>query len=106
MKNKNSVMCLQCGETLVSVHRWDFVQCHCSNQTFTDGGDDYQRYGGVDMGKIEVLGRKTMKKTRKMKKRTATVTASNAPVKGQIVWLDEKPRETFLTKFLRLLTGA
>lgn len=51
----NRVKCLQCGRILTSKHTHDFQQCKCSNKTFTDGGDDYQRFGGVDIKLIEVL---------------------------------------------------
>jgi len=49
---KNSVKCLCCGAILESTFRHDFVQCNCENQTFTDGGLAYFRYGGMDMNKI------------------------------------------------------
>ena len=51
----NKVKCLSCGVILTSEYRHDFQQCKCPNETFTDGGDDYQRIGGVDMELIEVL---------------------------------------------------
>lgn len=50
---RNSCRCLQCGEELVSRSRHDFVMCHCANQTFTDGGLDYVRRGGMDLSLIE-----------------------------------------------------
>ena len=52
---KNRVLCLSCGETLESKHRHDFVECTCENHTFTDGGTDYIRCGGVDMSLVRVL---------------------------------------------------
>lgn len=49
----NSVICLQCSQTLVSRHRHDFQQCSCENGSFTDGGYDYQRWGGKDLEAIQ-----------------------------------------------------
>ena len=49
----NRVKCLGCGVILESKHRHDFQQCDCPNQTFTDGGTDYFRRGGVDMTLLE-----------------------------------------------------
>lgn len=50
---QNSVICLACGEKLVSNHRHDFVSCKCENETFCDGGVDYQRFGGKDLSLIK-----------------------------------------------------
>jgi len=52
----NSVKCLDCDKILVSKSRHDFQQCGCSNETFIDGGEEYQRYGGKDMSLVKVLG--------------------------------------------------
>ena len=49
----NSVVCLLCGEHLVSRHRHDFQQCSCENGSFTDGGYAYQRWGGKDLEAIQ-----------------------------------------------------
>ena len=49
----NSVKCLECNEVLVSRHRHDYVMCGCSNDAMADGGNDYERYGAMDMDKIE-----------------------------------------------------
>lgn len=50
------VKCLVCGKILHSKYRHDFKQCNCPNQTFIDGGyEKYNRYGGVDLGKVEVI---------------------------------------------------
>ncbi len=49
------VECLQCNKVLVSFHRHDFKSCGCPNGTFVDGGTDYLRVGGVDLGKIQML---------------------------------------------------
>ena len=51
----NSVKCLECNEVLVSKSQHHYVQCHCENQTMTDGGNLYQRCGGKDLDKIENL---------------------------------------------------
>lgn len=49
------VRCGVCDTTLESKHRHDFVGCGCSNRTFVDGGNDYLRYGGMDMTQIFVV---------------------------------------------------
>lgn len=49
------IRCLQCLEILESQYRHHFVQCHCPNQTFVDGGNSYLRCGAVDLSLIEVL---------------------------------------------------
>lgn len=49
----NKVKCLRCGAILESKHRHDFQQCDCPNQTFTDGGLDYIRRGGVDISLVK-----------------------------------------------------
>ena len=51
----NSVKCLECGEVLVSKSQHHYVQCHCPNETATDGGNAYQRYMGRDLDKVEDL---------------------------------------------------
>ena len=55
----NSVKCLQCGKILTSTFRHDFQMCDCPNQTFCDGGNEYQRVGGVLMEKIAVFDNKS-----------------------------------------------
>lgn len=52
---KNSVRCLVCNTILESKYRHNYVQCSCSNQTFTDGGLSYQRGGGKNLNLIEDL---------------------------------------------------
>jgi len=52
MEIRNRVKCLVCGEVLESKYRHDFQMCSCENQTFTDGGTDYFRRGGMDMMKV------------------------------------------------------
>ena len=49
------VYCFQCATVLESTYRHHFVQCECPNETFVDGGDDYCRYGGVNMERLMVL---------------------------------------------------
>lgn len=49
----NSVICLECGEKLISRHRHDFQSCSCENETYVDGGLDYIRVGGKDLNKIQ-----------------------------------------------------
>ena len=53
----NSVRCLVCNEVLVSKSQHNYVQCNCENQTMTDGGNLYQRFGGKDLDKIENLSK-------------------------------------------------
>ena len=53
----NSVKCLECNEVLVSKSQHHFVQCDCSNETATDGGNAYQRYMGRDLDKVENLSK-------------------------------------------------
>lgn len=53
---RNRVRCLNCGMVLESLHLHDFQMCKCDNYTFTDGGLDYQRVGGVDLSLIKVVG--------------------------------------------------
>jgi hypothetical protein len=37
---RNSIVCLDCNEELVSKHRWDFKRCTCG-KVCVDGGFDY-----------------------------------------------------------------
>lgn len=49
----NSVICLSCGETLISRFRHDYKTCSCENQTMVDGGLDYQRFGGKNLDLVQ-----------------------------------------------------
>jgi len=49
----NAIKCLECGETIVSRSRHDYVTCGCPNSAMVDGGNDYERYGAMDMDRIE-----------------------------------------------------
>lgn len=49
----SQVTCLDCGETLVSQHRHDYKTCSCENETMIDGGNDYIRFGGKDLAKVD-----------------------------------------------------
>ena len=51
----NGVKCLECGETIVSRTRHDYVLCGCPNLAMADGGLDYMRYGANDMSKIKTI---------------------------------------------------
>lgn len=53
----NSVRCMCCNEVLVSKSQHHYVQCNCDNQTMTDGGNLYQRFGGKDLDKVENLSK-------------------------------------------------
>jgi len=50
----NRIKCLNCNEVLESKHVYDFVKCNCENESFVDGGHDYQRIGGKDISKIQL----------------------------------------------------
>lgn len=50
----NSIKCLECNEILVSRYRHDYVTCECPNNAMVDGGNEYERYGAMDMDKIEL----------------------------------------------------
>jgi len=49
----NSVICLNCGEQLISRHRHDYKECSCENKTMVDGGYDYERFGGKDLELVQ-----------------------------------------------------
>lgn len=51
----NSVKCLVCHKTLTSKYRHNFITCGCKNETFVDGGNDYSRWGGVNLDLVENL---------------------------------------------------
>jgi hypothetical protein len=50
----SSVICLECGEVLVSRHRHDYKTCSCEQETMIDGGLEYIRYGGRDLAKVQI----------------------------------------------------
>ncbi len=52
---KNAIKCLMCNTILESKYRHNYVKCHCPNETFNDGGLNYQRVGGKDLNLIEDL---------------------------------------------------
>lgn len=49
----NSVICLNCGEQLISRHTHDYKTCTCENETMVDGGLDYVRFGGKDLNLVQ-----------------------------------------------------
>lgn len=49
----NSVICLNCGEQLISRHVHDYKTCTCENETMVDGGLDYIRFGGKDLNLVQ-----------------------------------------------------
>ena len=51
----SQVTCLECGEVLVSEHRHDYKTCSCPNETMIDGGNDYVRFGGKDLSKVDTF---------------------------------------------------
>jgi hypothetical protein len=51
----SQVTCLECGEVLVSQHRHDYKTCSCPNETMIDGGNDYIRFGGKDLAKVDTF---------------------------------------------------
>lgn len=44
-----------CKQVLLSLHRHDFRQCGCPNETFTDGGTWYLHRGAKDITQIKDL---------------------------------------------------
>ena len=38
---------------LTSYHRHDYKTCGCTNQTMVDGGNEYQRYGGLNLDLVD-----------------------------------------------------
>lgn len=57
----NAVKCLSCEEILRSYTVHDFQCCSCANQTFTDGGHEYVRQGGINMMLVKDLSVYSMK---------------------------------------------
>ena len=49
----NRVQCKECGEVLTSYHRHDYKTCGCTNETMVDGGNEYQRYGGLNLDLVD-----------------------------------------------------
>ena len=49
----NRIQCRECGEVLTSYHRHDYKTCGCTNETMVDGGNDYQRYGGLNLDLVD-----------------------------------------------------
>ena len=49
----NRVKCNVCEQVLTSYHRHDYKVCGCYNETMVDGGNEYQRYGGKDLGLVD-----------------------------------------------------
>lgn len=50
----NRVQCRECGEVLTSYHRHDYKTCGCTNETMVGGGNEYQRYGGLNLDLVDV----------------------------------------------------
>lgn len=50
---QNSVTCLECGETLISYYGHDYKTCSCPQATMVVGGNEYGRYGGMDLDKVQ-----------------------------------------------------
>jgi len=57
----NKIRCEVCREELISESVHHFVECHCDNKAFTDGGDEYQRIGAMDLSKVTVWNEKDSK---------------------------------------------
>lgn len=47
-----AILCTGCDTVLYSLTGHHFHGCECSNETFVDGGKNYLRFGGMDLGKI------------------------------------------------------
>lgn len=54
-KERDGILCHQCGTILVSYYTHDYKTCQCENSAMVDGGSDYLRYGAIDIKKISVL---------------------------------------------------
>ena len=52
VKKQSGVICLKCGDTLISKSIHDLVQCNCSNKTFADGSAEYLQFEGRNIEKI------------------------------------------------------
>ena len=59
VEKPRGVKCLECGAILISKTVHDFVRCKCPNGTFADGGNEYLRFGGVDMKQIVKIPEQT-----------------------------------------------
>jgi hypothetical protein len=49
----NRVQCKACNEILTSYYGHDYKTCSCPNETMVDGGNNYQRYGGVNLTLVD-----------------------------------------------------
>jgi len=49
----NRVQCKECKEILTSYYGHDYKTCSCPNKTMVDGGNNYQRYGGVNLDLVD-----------------------------------------------------
>lgn len=52
---RNAIKCLDCEVVIESTYRHDYRTCGCPNRAMVDGGLDYQRYGAMNLNKIEDL---------------------------------------------------
>jgi len=48
----SKIKCLNCDMILESIHTYDFRSCDCENRTYIDGGNDYMRFGCMDITKV------------------------------------------------------
>ena len=48
----SKIKCLNCDLILESTHTHDFHSCDCENRTYIDGGNDYMRFGCMDITKV------------------------------------------------------
>lgn len=49
----NRIQCKACNEILTSYYGHDYKTCSCPNETMVDGGNNYQRYGGVNLTLVD-----------------------------------------------------
>lgn len=49
----NRVKCKACDQVLTSHYGHDYKTCSCPNETMVDGGNNYQRYGGVNLTLVD-----------------------------------------------------
>lgn len=59
-----AILCLDCGVVLVSWYGHDYKTCGCPNSAMIDGGIDgpYNRYGALDMDRIQLVTVSPIKK--------------------------------------------
>lgn len=52
---QDAIHCLDCDTVLYSIDRHHFHRCGCSNDTFIDGGRDYNRCGAMSLKRTKMV---------------------------------------------------